>query len=167
LNIPLFDQTRKMELSSYGESVRLSNELRAVPAHQEQRIETNVFGQEELKTYNIPSKWGFDCETAPYSDFNTWLNDITIKKSQSLFWFVIRIMAWRFPENHSLMRSNMSERRLLEFDLILSQMKKEVEWCGTVGYSNMVRLDKTIFDDRNVVVNLNNDRYKITRKFVN
>lgn len=164
MNLPMFDQTRKDELSSYGESVRLSNEIRAVQAHQIQRIETNVFGREELKTYNVPAKEGFDVETGSYNDFNLWLNNTTIKKSQSLFWFVIRIMAIRFPEKHSEMRANMAQRHLLEFDLILSQMKNEIEWVGTVGYSGMVRLDKSLNNVRNRIVKLNNDMYKVVRK---
>ena len=65
----LFDQSRKNENNSYGEAVRLSNELRAVKEHQIKYITPNIFGKEELKTINIPSKWGFDCETALYNDF--------------------------------------------------------------------------------------------------
>lgn len=160
MNLPVFDQTRKDELSSYGESVRLSNELRAIPDHQIQRKEPNIFGKEELKTYNIPSKWGFDCETANYSDFVTWLNS-NIKKSQSLFWFIIRIMCRRFPERHSEIRMNLTDNHKFEFDLILSQMKNEIEWIGTVGYSQMVRLDKSLNDNQIKIIKLNDDEYKI------
>jgi len=156
MTIPLFDQTRKSELSSYGESVRLSNELRAIQSFSF----TNGIG----KIITVPTKWGFDVETADYSDFNLWLNDSTIKKSESLFWFVIRIMAWRFPLKHIEIKTNLADRRKLEFDLILSQMKKEVEWIGTVSYSNMVRLDDTLTNPRNRVVKGNNDDYRIVRK---
>jgi|TARA_R110000787_G_scaffold51624_1_gene122179 hypothetical protein len=164
MNLSIFDQTRKDESNSYGESVRLSNELRAVIAHQVQRIENTIYGKEELKTINIPAKWGFDCESAPYSDFNVWLNDHSIKKSQSLFWFVIRIMLWRFPEMQSTIRSNMNEKNHLEFDLILSEMKRENEWCGLVSYSNMVRLDGSLTNNKNKVISMNDDRYKVKRK---
>lgn len=164
MNLPLFDQTRDKEQSAYGEAVRLSNELRAVNAHQIQRMVPNNFGQEELKTINIPSKWGFNCETSEYSNFTLWLNDTAIKKSQSLFWFVIRIMAMRFPEKHTEIRANLADRHKLEFDLILSQMKNEIEWFGTVGYSNMVRLDGSLTNNRNKTVKLKNDGFKVTRK---
>lgn len=163
MNIPLFDQTRESELSSYGESVRLSNELRAVQSSQYTRLVDNGFGSFDNKTFNIPAKWGFNCETADYSDFTTWLNS-DIKKSESLFWFVIRIMAWRFPEKHSEMRLNIAVRKQLEFDLILSQMKKESEWIGTVGYSGMVRLDGSLTNSKNRIVKLKNDGFKIVRK---
>ena len=43
-------------------------------------------------------------------------------------------------------------------------MKKEIEWCGTVGYSNMVRLDGSLNQARNRTVKLNNDRYRVERK---
>ncbi len=163
MNIPLFDQTRKSESNSYGEAVRLSNELRSIQASQYTTTIVNAFGVGELKTFNIPAKWGFDCETADYTDFTTWLNS-NVKKSQSLFWFVIRIMSWRFPEKHTEIKMNLSVNRHLEFDLILSQMKKESEWVGTVGYSNMVRLDGSLTKNRNRTIKGNNDNYRIVRK---
>lgn len=133
MNISLLDQTKKGQHNSYGEVVRLSNELRAT----------------------------FNCEAADYFDFMSWLNNPAIKKSQVLFWFVIRIMAWRFPTKHTEIRNKLAERRRLEFDLILSQMKKEVEWVGTVGYQNMVRLDGSLTHPRRRTIKLNNDQYKV------
>ena len=163
MNLPLFDQNRKNESSSYGEAVRLSNELRAIQATQYTRKESNAFGISELKTYNIPAKFGFDCETGSYLEFTTWLNS-NMKKSQSLFWFVIRIMAWKFPEKHIDIKMSLAERHKLEFDLILSQMKREFEWVGTVGYSQMVRLDDSLLNLNDRVVKLKNDGYKIVSK---
>lgn len=155
--ISLFDQSREKEQSAYGEAVRLSNELRPKP----EQIIDNGLGY----SYTIPARWGFDCETAPYSDFTTWLGS-NIKKSQSLFWFVIRVMAWRFPEKHNEIKDNLSERRKLEFDIILSQMKKEIEWVGTVGYQNMVELNpNSNLNNKNIkVVKKPNDRFIIKRK---
>jgi len=163
MNIPLFDQTREREQSSYGEAVRLSNELRAIQSSQYTTRIINAFGVGETKTFNIPAKWGFDVETADYVKFTTWLNS-DVKKSESLFWFVIRIMAWRFPLKHTEIKSGLTVHRRLEFDLILSQMKKEYEWIGTVGYSGMVRLDDTLTNPRNRIVKGNNDDYTIVRK---
>ena len=158
MNIPLFDQLRETERTSYGEAVRLSNELRAVQSSQYTRLVGNGFGSFDNKTFNIPAKWGFD-----YSDFTTWLNS-NVKKSESLFWFVIRIMLWRFPQKHSEMRLNIAVGKQLEFDLILSQMKKESEWIGTVGYSGMVRLDGSLTNKKNRIVKGNSDNYRIVRK---
>ena len=155
-NLSLFDQTRMFELSSYGESVRLSNELRYSPSG-------NKKNHDGFKFFDNGRLWGFDCETADYSNFTLWLSNTNIKKSQSLFWFVIRIMAWRFPERHSEIRVNLAENHRLEFDLILSQMKKEAEWVGTVSYQNMVRLDATLTDVNNRIVKLKNDTFRIER----
>ena len=88
-----------------------------------------------------PEIKGFDIETANYIEFKKWLNDKTKKKNPSLFWFVIRIMAWRFPEKHTEIQNNLSSTKKFEFELILSQMKKEFEWIGMVGYQNSIRLD--------------------------
>jgi len=155
MNLPMFDQTREREQTPYGESVRLSNELRS-------KLATTKFTAIGLE--NVPVKWGFDCETAPYSDFITWLNDGTIRKSQSNFWFTIRIMVWRFPTKYTEIKNNLASRRRLEFDLIVSQLKKEVEWVGTVGYQNMVRLDDSLTNPRVKIVKLRNGGYKIVRK---
>lgn len=156
-NLPLFEQSRKTELSSYGEAVRISNELRYSPSGNKINSDGELF-------FDKGRLWRFDSETADYSKFTAWLNDSTIKKSQSLFWFVIRIMAIRFPEKHSEIRINLAENHKLEFDLILSQMKNDMAWVGTVGYSNMVRLDDSLLNLNNRVVKLKNDGYKIVRK---
>lgn len=157
MNIPLFDQTRKDELTSYGEAVRLSNELRSKPA----RTEIDIQGLRK----DYPAVNGFDCETASYSDFNIWLNDNSIKKSRSLFWFVIRIMCIRFPEKHTEIKTNLAEKNKLEFDLILSQMKNEMEWIGLVGYQNNVELDaESELNIKNIKVVKKNDDVYVTRK---
>lgn len=146
-----------MEKSSYGESVRLSNELRYF-------LGGNRINADGMLVTDKSRLWGFDVETADYSKFKFWLNDVTINKSQSLFWFAVRIMAWRFPEKHTEIEANLADNHKLEFDLILSQMKKEVQWVGTVSYSNMVRLDRSLTDNKNRIVNLKNDGFKIVRK---
>lgn len=155
--IPMFDQSREREQSSYGEAVRLSNELRNKPSRP-------IFDRNEIVIGMTDPVSGFDCETADYSDFTNWLNAINIKKSQAIFWFVIRIMTWRFPEKHTEIKMNLAQNRKLEFEMILSQMKKEVEWVGTVGYSGLVRLDGSLTNPKNRVVKLNNDKYKSIRK---
>lgn len=151
--IPLFDQTRERELNAYGEAVRLSNELRSKPA----RTIINLDGERT----DYPAIQGFNCETADYSVFTNWLNDSNKKKSKSLFWFVIRLMAWRFPDKHTEIKTNLSESNHLEFELILSQMKKEKEWLGLTGYQNQVELNpNSPLNSKNVrVIKGNNDVY--------
>tara|TARA_R110000823_G_scaffold278559_1_gene396949 strand:+ start:114 stop:593 length:480 start_codon:yes stop_codon:yes gene_type:complete len=153
-NLPIFDQSRERESNAYGEAVRLSNELRSKPA----RTEVSMEGVRK----DHPAISGFDCETADYSIFTLWLNDTTKKKSKSLFWFVIRTMAWRFSEKHTEIRTNLPENRQVEFDLILSQMKKEQEWLGLTGYQNLVELnpDSPLNSNNVRIIKGNNDTYK-------
>lgn len=132
----LLNQARKNEESSYGEAVRLSNELRAKQAYDI----TDLFGN--IRT--IPAKSGFDCETALYGEFTAWLGDNSIKKSESLFWFVIRVMSVRFPDKHNNIRFNLVVDNQHEFDLIKAQSKNNVDWFGEVGYFNKVRLDGSL-----------------------
>ena len=159
MNIPLFDQTREGEKTPYGGGVRLSNELRAIKAN-------TIPKRNELGVISgfVDARWGFNCETAPYSDFVKWLS-VSVKRSPSKFWFVIRIMAWRFEKKHTEIRNNLSPKRKLEFDLILSQMKKEQDWLGRVDLQNMVLLESANpLNLKNIeVVKKRNEKF-VTRK---
>tara|TARA_R110002020_G_scaffold337147_1_gene552654 strand:+ start:679 stop:1152 length:474 start_codon:yes stop_codon:yes gene_type:complete len=153
LIISKFDQSRVLENNAYGESVRLSNELRAKQSYSYTQYGTGII-------IDVPAKDGFDCETADYNKFTAWLNNSSIKKSASLFWFVIRIMAWRFPLKHSEIKNNLSIKRREEFDLILSEIKKELEWTGMVGYQNHVTLDKSLNNLHIKSIKLRDGNYK-------
>jgi len=59
-NLPMLDQSRKMENSAYGEAVRLSNELRSKPKH-------SIFDLDGNETI-IPAKNGINIETASISE---------------------------------------------------------------------------------------------------
>lgn len=158
MNISILDQTKatpKLK-TPYAEAVRLSNELRP----QQARTTINIFGVRE----DLPAKWGFHEETAPISDFYKWLNDPTIDKSTSLFWHVIRVMAMRFESEHANMKSKLNPRHLNEFELILSELRNEVEFLGEVGFSGMVRLDKSLTNPRSKAVKNRDGSIKIVRK---
>ena len=144
-----------MKKTFEGESIRLSNELRAKPA----RTILNVLGQR----VEIPAKQGFDIETADYLIIKNWLNG-NAKKSQSLFWFVVRTLALRFPDKHTEIKRNLALKHKLEFELILSELRNEVEFLGKVGFSGMVRLDKSLTKSKNKVVIDKNENVSIKRK---
>lgn len=151
-----FDQSRNKEMTSYGEAVRLSNALRSKPSEPITDIVGRVLNWSEPKS-------GFDVENADYRVFTSWLSDTSIKRSESLFWFVIRVMSWRFPEKHIEIRTRLAENLRLEFDLILSNLRYEVEWLGEVSYQNMVRLDGSL-TNKNADVIKKNDTIKIKSK---
>lgn len=153
MNIPLFDQTRKDELTSYGESVRLSNELRFIPAG-------NVLKETNIGTEYVWSDgriWGFDVETADYSKLISYFSDNMIKKrSVSLIAFINRICAIRFSTEYT---QDIDVNRLIsmrEFELIQSEAKNEVEWFGEVSYQNKVMLDGSLTNHNVGVITLNN-----------
>lgn len=136
MNIPFFEQTRKDEQTTYGEAVRLSNELRAKPA----RTQINPDGIR----IDIPAKTGFDIETCDVIDIQNWLNDFTIKKSPSLLMFVHRVFAVRFPDEYARLRDVIDARFKREFEMVQSEAKNEIEWFGEAGYQNLVRLDGSL-----------------------
>ena len=164
MNLPELEQSRKNEQGPLGEIIRLHNELLPIQAHQITRKISNHFGKEETKTFNIPARLGFDDRTAPYKRFVEWLSDTTIKKSESLFWHVIRTMARRFEDKHTDIKTRLHPKHHTEFELILSEMKNEDEWAGTVGINGMVRLDGSLSDPRNKPIKLRDGSFKIVRK---
>jgi len=139
MNLEMFNQAKadpaKIVTGIYvnkdaeSECVRLSNELRNKPAF------TTLTGRV------IPARTdGFDIETASFGIIKQWLNDESKKKSPSLFCFVHRILAVRFPTEHKSMKvhRNFEEER----NLIDEKKKNDVSWFGEVSYSGKVTLLK-------------------------
>tara|TARA_R110000751_G_scaffold3028_1_gene15644 strand:+ start:1328 stop:1789 length:462 start_codon:yes stop_codon:yes gene_type:complete len=152
----MFDQSRKKErFSFYGEAVRLSNEIRAMPAH----TIINYMGKKE----NVPFKNGFDIETCSILQIKQWLNDKTIKKSESLLTFVHRIFSVRFPTEYNRLKDTIDSRFKREHERIQSESKNEIEWFGETGINNMVRLDGSLDNPKAKVFKLRNDKWKIKR----
>lgn len=149
VNLPTFDQSRKDELTPYGEAVRLSNELRSKP-HQ-------TFIDRFGNRIEIPSKTGFDCETADFIQFADWLVNTNIKKSESLISFIHRILAVRFPTEYAQYKDKILPNFKTEFEMIQSEARNEVEWIGQVGFQNMVRLDKSL-NNPNIKVIINKNK---------
>ena len=156
MNLPPVDQTKEQDTTFEGESVRLSNELRAKPAH----TELDFFGNR----IDIPAKRGFDVETADFTTMVNYLADTRIKKSESSIAFIHRILSVRFPNEYAQNKINIENRYKLEVEMIESKSKNDVTWLGEVGFQNMVRLDDTLTNPRNRVVKGNNDDYRIVRK---
>lgn len=144
MNLPTFDQTRKDEKNTYGESVRLSNELRLIPSGNVAKISTLTSELEMVFSEGRP--WGFDVETAEYGKLLSYFTDNRIKKrSQSLISFVNRVLAIRFPTEYA--QDKIKIEKIIghsEYLLIQSVAKNETEWLGEVSYQNMVRLDGSL-----------------------
>jgi len=140
MNIAMFNQEKadpaKMVTGIYvnkdseGECVRLANELRNKPAF------TDSFGR------SYKAKTGFDIETASFDIIKQWLNDESAKKSPSLFCFVHRILAVRFPTEHQGMKVHRNFKE--EKNLIDEKKINDVSWFGEVGYTGKVTLSKKI-----------------------
>tara|TARA_R100001086_G_scaffold215637_1_gene131774 strand:+ start:908 stop:1375 length:468 start_codon:yes stop_codon:yes gene_type:complete len=139
MNLEMFNQEKadpsKMITGIYvnkdaeSECVRLSNELRNHPAF------TTLTGKVIPATTD-----GFDIETAPFGIIRQWLHDESKKKSPSLFCFVHRILAVRFPIEYQAMKVHRNFKA--EKNLIDEKKKNNVSWFGEVGYSGKVTLLK-------------------------
>jgi hypothetical protein len=162
MNIPMFNQSKirkddgNMSLTLEAEAIRLSNELRAQPA----RSYINIHGVR----VDLPAKQGFDCETADFMTMVNWLADTRIIKSESLIVFVHRILSVRFPTEYAQYRDNINARYKLEYEMIQSNAKNDIFWLGEVGFSNMVRYDNSLTNNKNKILKQRNGEIKVIRK---
>jgi len=156
LNLPPVDQTKEQDTTFEGESVRLSNELRAKPSH----TELDFFGNR----IDIPAKRGFDVETADFTTMVNYLADTRIKKSESSIAFIHRILSVRFPNEYTQNKTNIENRYKLEVEMIESKSKNDVTWLGEVGFQNMVRLDDSLTNPNVRLLKLRNGQINIIRK---
>tara|TARA_R110000744_G_C19313278_1_gene556939 strand:+ start:945 stop:1415 length:471 start_codon:yes stop_codon:yes gene_type:complete len=156
LKLSSFNQAVNSHTSFEGEAVRLSNELRAKPAH------TSI-NHDGIRV-DYPAVKGFDCETADFKTMVDYLADTRIKKSASSIAFVHRIMSVRFPNEYTKNKSNIDNRYKLEMEMIESKSKNDVNWFGETGFQNMVRLDGTLTNNNVKVKKLKNNKIEIVRK---
>ena len=139
MDLTLFNQSKKKELSNEGECVRLSNELRF------QTEETKIINGDTVLTRKA-RPWGFDIETATLSKIMSYLNDNSIKKSPSLISLCLRIISVRFKTefNGNAKQDLIKYTSPKEQSLIRQKSKNNVNWFGEVGYFGKVRLDGSI-----------------------
>ena len=136
LNISPVDQTKKDDTTFEGEAVRLANELRSAPGQ-------TIIGPAGERQ-DIPAKQGFDIETADFNTMVNYLADTRIKKAESSRAFIHRVLAWRFPTEYAQKRDSIDNRYKLEYEMIQSNSKKDIEDLGMVGFQNNVRLDGSL-----------------------
>jgi len=130
MNIPQADQSKEKEINYYGEMVRLGNEFRNKKAH-------IINKGTKLETL-IPAKTdGFDFETCMESDLKKWLAS-SKEKSLSQVSFINRVYAWRFNDEHGKQSLKLLAISKLEHELINSNLRKEPQWLGEVGFSGKV-----------------------------
>ena len=146
----IFDQSREQEITPYGEAVRLANEIRP-------------------KTYiddkgNRIDRKGINIETSTINEIKGWLNDSTIKKSQSSIMFVHRFFAMKFPDEYARLRDVIDSRFQREFERVQSEARQEAEWLGEVGFQNMVRLDGSLTKNNIRVSKKRDGSFKFTFK---
>ena len=90
--------------------------------------------------------WGDSYEDITFFLYSEKANGLTA----SQFWYIIRVMAMRFKEKHAEIMNNLTLDRRQEFSLILSELPHDIDmnWLGKVGFTNNVRLDNSLYDNR-------------------
>ena len=164
MNLPIFDQTRKDELTPYGESVRLSNELRLIP--QGTKIIIDEITNQPKSVFDEGRLWGFDIETADYGKLLSYFTDNRIKKrSQSLISFVNRILSIRFVTEYN--NDKIKIHKVIgksEMTLIQSESKNDMDWAGMVSYQNNVRLDGSLTNHKVQSIKKRNGSIEIRKR---
>lgn len=115
------------------------------------RLYIEIIGNPEKTIVNaagdivtIPERKGVNVNTASFQDLVKFLNDNSIKKSESVRSVVRRMMFLRFPTEFISNIRNVSENVANEYREISLRAISSVEWIGECGYRQTVRLDGRI-----------------------
>jgi len=143
-----------MEESTYGECVRLSNELRSKP----ERVGVTPSGE----NFTIPATSGFDIETCNFITLKNWIMNKSIDKSEAIKAFVNRITCARFTDQYETIKQDDSFKK--ESSLIRNNVKNDTDWFGEVGYQNMTRLDGTLRSKNTITKKTKSGGYEVVYK---
>lgn len=130
-----------------AEAVRLYLEMLPQPA---KRVRNPDFAKDPTQPefFDIPEKKGIDLETASWQEIQDYLNDSTIKKSESNRSLCRRIMAIKFPIEFDDAITKINSDLANEYNLLKQQKREEISWLGEAGYSKTVRADKKFLKRR-------------------
>ena len=151
-----FDQSKKDDITFEGEAVRLYNELKTKPA----RFYINLNGVR----VDVPEKKGIDLNKSSFLQIVNWLADTRFKKSESSEAFVHRFLSVNFNSEYSQHKNKINNRFKMEYELIQSNSKKEVQWLGEVGFQNKIRLDNSLNNNKSQIRKNKNETIDIIRK---
>ena len=96
------------------------------------------------RTVTILALKGINPVTATFSQMRDYLDDDTIKTSESRKELVRRIMSIKFPADFRNEVNHVSKSLKREYELIDSHTNKDVKFLGEVGFFNKVRLDGSL-----------------------
>ena len=151
-----FNQSKKNDITFEGEAVRLYNELKTKPA----RFYINLNGVR----VDVAEKKGIDLNKSTFLQIVNWLADTRFKKSQSSIAFVHRFLSINFNSEYAQHRHKIDNRFKMEYELIQSNSKKEVQWLGEVGFQNMVRLDNSLTNNKSQIRKNKDNTISIVKK---
>jgi len=117
-----------------GELARLYLDLLPLP----ERTVTNFKGD----NVTLPAKKGINIVTATFTAMKNYLNDDTIKKSDSIKSLCRRVMFLRFPVPFNTEMNNVTSKIIDEYVLIEKDTRKNIEFLGEVGFNNTVHLSR-------------------------
>jgi len=104
-----------------------------------QRIIKDYSGQDII----ISEKIGIDLSTATFIEIKNFLNDITIKKSDSVKSLCRRVMFLKFKTDFISEIPNVSSGLKKEYNMIALDKRKNVDFLGEVGFNYTVFFDRS------------------------
>tara|TARA_R110002110_G_scaffold90783_1_gene235987 strand:- start:110 stop:580 length:471 start_codon:yes stop_codon:yes gene_type:complete len=156
MKINYIDKKKLHEISFIGEYTRLVEEIKPRKA--------SFFINSLGNRIDIPERKGIDIEKCEFMDIVNWLADTRIKKSNTSICFAHRMMAVRFSNDYATHRNKINNRFKLEYEMIQSNSKNDPSWLGEVGFSNMIRLDKSLTNPLTKTMKLKNDIIQVIKK---
>lgn len=112
---------------------------------------------------DIPAKKGIDVTTASFMQIINFMADTRMKKSGSEIHFLHKCLALKFPTEYAQHKPNIEKRFKIEYEMIQSNAKNDLEYLGESDYSGY-RHDGSLFNPKNKKIKKRDGSIKIVRK---
>lgn len=96
----------------------------------------------------IPAKRGIDLATATASEIITYINDDTIKKSQTIKSLCRRVLFLRFKPEFILEINKQSKEFKEEYRLTLLDTRNNIEFLGECSFNDTVHFNKKLIHEK-------------------
>lgn len=123
-------------MSNEGELARLYLNILPIPERTVKDFEGN--------NKTVPAQKGIDLESATAQEIINYLNDSTLKKSESIKSLCQRVLFIRFESKFNSETNKQQKEIKNEYNLIKLDNRKDINFLGEVGFNDTVHFNKKL-----------------------